>query len=102
MQQAAVGGHEVSRINLGNSEAEAGNIDRAAKHWMIAASSGHKESLNNIRMGFMNGNATKAQYETALRDHQAYIDEVKSYQRDVARKEGMGGGRKWVNVGAQT
>ena len=50
----------------------------------------------------MNGNATKAQYETALRDHQAYFDEVKSYQRDVALKEGMGGGRKWVNVGAQT
>ena len=101
-QQAAIGGDAVSRSNLGNFELNAGNIDRAVKHWMIAASSGHKKSLNNVRLGFMNGNATKAQYETALRDHQAYIDEVKSYQRDVARKEEMGGGKKWVNFGAQT
>ena len=49
----------------------------------------------------MNGNATKAQYETALREYQACIDEVKSYHRDVALKKGMGGESKWVNFGAQ-
>ena len=65
---------------------------------MISAGMGLDGALDNIRLNFMNGNATKAQYETALRDHQAYFDEVKSYQRDVALKEkGMVGGKKWVN-----
>ena len=99
-QQAAIGGHAVSRSNLGNFELKAGNIDRAVKHWMISAGNGCEESLNVIRLSFMRGHATKAQYETALRDYQAYINEVESYQRDVALKKGMGAGgngKKWVN-----
>ena len=96
-QQAAIEGDAVSRYNLGAFELKAGNIDRAMKHWMISAGMGLDGALDNIRLNFMNGNATKAQYETALRDHQAYFDEVKSYQRDVALKEkGMVGGKKWV------
>jgi hypothetical protein len=33
-------GHELARNNLGNIEAEGGNIEQAIKHWTIAASAG--------------------------------------------------------------
>ena len=83
-QQAAMKGCPVSRSNLGCYEANAGNTDRAMKHWMISAGMGHGKSLENIKRIFISGNATKAQYEKALRDYQAYMDEVKSDQRDEA------------------
>ena len=84
LQQAAIGGDAVSRSYLGDFELDAGNIGLAMKHWMISAGMGRDVALNNVRLGFMNGNATKAQYETVLRDYQAYIDEVKSEKRDKA------------------
>jgi len=80
----AMGGCELSRCKLGYNEFEQGNYDRALKHWMIAARFGHKLSLDNIRNEFQNGDATKADYEKALRSYQEYHDEVKSDQRDHA------------------
>ena len=41
MQQAAIKGCSVSRYNLGAFEGNAGNNDRAMKHWMISAGMGH-------------------------------------------------------------
>ena len=40
-QQAAIEGDAVSRYNLGAFEGNAGNNDRAMKHWMISAGMGH-------------------------------------------------------------
>ena len=37
---AAMAGHETARINLGCLENDSGNIVRALKHWLIAASAG--------------------------------------------------------------
>ena len=91
-QQAAIGGCALARHNIGFFEAKAGNIDRAIKHWMIAAGSGMKESLDCIRQQFMRGYATKCEYETALREYQAYIEEVKSFEREKAKRKGMVGG----------
>ena len=54
------------------------------KHWMISAGCGNEHALQRIRDGFINGHVTKDEYETALRDYQAYMDEVKSVQRDRA------------------
>ncbi|KAL7543242.1 hypothetical protein ACHAXR_012596 [Thalassiosira sp. AJA248-18] len=83
-QRAAMGGCERSRYNLGVFEEERGNMDLAMKHWMIAAASGLEISLKNIRMGFMCGDVTKAEYEKALRAYQNHLNEVKSDQRDRA------------------
>ena len=83
-QQAAIGGDAVSRSNLGNFELNAGDIGRAMKHWMISAGMGHDGALDKIRLSFMNGNATKAQFETTLRSYQAFIGDIKSNQRDKA------------------
>ncbi|KAL7532755.1 hypothetical protein ACHAXR_006210 [Thalassiosira sp. AJA248-18] len=83
-QRAAMGGCEMSRYNLGCLESNRGNIDRAMKHWMIAAASGFEDSLGVVRKVFSRGHATKAEYEKALRAHQKYLSEVKSDQRDMA------------------
>ena len=82
---AAMGGQDAdSRYYVGIEEVRAGNMDRAVKHWMISAGDGHDESLKAIREEFMRGNATKDDFEKALRAHQAAKNEMKSDQREAA------------------
>ena len=81
---AAMEGCVVARDNLGTSEYDAGNYDRALKHYMIAVRSGLTDSVLKIQRMYMNGRATKDQYANALRSHQAYLNEIKSDQRDEA------------------
>ena len=81
---AAMLGHVGARYNLGAFEYNERNMDRALKHWMLAAGLGHNGSLKQIKQLFMNGHAKKEDYATALRDHQTYLGEVKSDQRDKA------------------
>ena len=81
---AAMEGDAQARHNLGNSEWRAGNIDRALKHYMIAAGSGLTPSLENIKQMFMHGDATKDDYAKALQAYQANLVEIKSAQRDQA------------------
>ena len=64
---AAIRGHIKARHNLGIFEGRAGNMDRALKHYMIAARFGYNDSLENIKRSFMNGDATKEDYAKALR-----------------------------------
>jgi len=81
---AAMGGDVSARHNLGCLEARAGNMDRALKHFMIAARDGHADSLGVIKIIYSKGYATKDDYMNALRSYQAYLDEIKSDQRDKA------------------
>ena len=81
---AAMGGHVRARHNLGAIEFNAGNMDRAVKHHMIAAGSGYNVSLENIKQMFMDVQATKDDYAKALRSYQANLVEIKSAQRDEA------------------
>jgi len=83
---AAMGGDVSARHNLGIEEMEAGNIDRALKHWMIAAKAGYEESLNMVKQGYMYGDATKDVYASTLRGYQNRQDEMKSDTRDMARE----------------
>lgn len=84
-QIAAMKGHHTSRYIVGRSEYDEGNIERAMKHYMIAAKSGDDESLKEIKKGFMAANVTKEEFELALRCHQASRGETKSEQRDRAK-----------------
>ena len=59
---AAMGGDLDARYNLGVCEACAGNMVRALKHFMIAVGSGCTDSLEQIKLFFMNGEATKDDY----------------------------------------
>jgi len=83
-EQAAIGGHEIARYNLGLVEKKAGHYERAMGHWVIAVRSGDNNSLNAIKDSYSNGHATKEDYTKALRLYQAYLGEIKSRQRDEA------------------
>ena len=47
-EAAAMAGHEVARYNLGITEARSGNLERAVKHWIIAASAGEHQKKNSF------------------------------------------------------
>jgi len=84
MKLAAIGGHEVARHALGMIELESGNIDRAMKHFMIAARSGFDESLKGVGEGCKGGFVTKDEYTSTLRSYQNIRNEMKSDQRTKA------------------
>ena len=81
---AAKRGNVYARLNLGAYEMRRGNMGRALKHWMIAVRDGEYKSLQNIKSHYLDGHATKEDYEKALRSYQAYLDEIKSEQREAA------------------
>ena len=84
MGQQLWGGDEVARHNLGCAEARVDNWDRATKHWLIAAGDGYDDSVKHIQLLYKAGYATKDDYASALQNYQAYLDEIKSDQRDTA------------------
>ena len=58
------------------------------KHWTIAARAGLEDSLDAVRLSFLEGyatiRATISEYETALRHYKNYMDDVTNDQRDKA------------------
>ena len=83
-EQAAMQGDVVARFNLGNTEKRAGNMDRALKHYMIAIRGGYSDSLEQIKELYTDEHVTKEDYTKALQSYQAYLEEIKSAQRDEA------------------
>jgi len=81
---AAIKGDPYARNTLGVMEGKAGNVDRALKHFLIAVKDGHDKSLKIIKEMYKNGYATKDDYNKSLQARQAYLDEIKSDQRDEA------------------
>ena len=77
-------GHLDARHNLGVLEWRAGSMDRALKHYTIAAGCGYTASLETIKLMFMDRDATKDDYAKALRAYQANLVAIKSAQRDKA------------------
>ena len=51
---------------------------------MIAVGSGDNDSLKMIQQLYTTGHATKDDYAKALQAYQAYLDEIKSDDRDKA------------------
>jgi len=82
LEIAAIGGHHMARYDLGCQEKNAGKIDRAMKHFIIAAKLGFDDALEMVKKGFMDGLVSKEDYAAALRGHQAAVDATKSQQRD--------------------
>ena len=66
---AAMRGNVLARNNLGCSEAKAGYMDRALRHYMIAVKDGSLESLENTKSMYGYGHATKDDYANALRSY---------------------------------
>ena len=87
---AAMNGNVLARHNLACLERDAGNVDRAKKHLLLAANAGFKPSLDNVKKLFMHGIVTKDEYANTLRACQRACDEMKSDQRDKAAAIGTG------------
>jgi len=84
LKLAAIGGDEVARHKLGIEEAQLGNMDRAMRHFMIAARVGFDESLKEVGNGYKTGYITKDEYASTLRAHQSIRNEMKSEERTRA------------------
>jgi len=81
---AAMEGNVDAIFNLGVIEGKAGNMDRALKHFMNAIVGGYADSLEKVRDLYSWGYATKEDYTKAQQAYQAYVDDIKSDQRDEA------------------
>ena len=83
-EQAAIGGHPNARHNLGCVEEENGRMDRAGKHYIIAAKLGFDDSLNCVKDMYKDGHLRKEDFAAALRGHKAAVDATMSPQREEA------------------
>ena len=91
---AAMNGHMKARHNIGMMEGQAGNHERAYKHFVISARAGDKLSLDLVKRGYMSGYVAKEQYANTLQEYQKSQDETKSDARDkawAAHNERIGG-----------
>jgi TPR repeat protein len=84
LEQAVIGGNAGARHYLGCEEWENGRLDRAVKHFIIAANLGDDGALQSLKDGFQRGYVSKEDFAAALRAHQAAVDATKSSQRDKA------------------
>ncbi|EJK67471.1 hypothetical protein THAOC_11489 [Thalassiosira oceanica] len=85
-KKAAMQGHVASRHNLGCFEWDKGNYDCALRHLLISAKMGHGKSVENIKKMFMAGFITKEQYAEALKGYQDAVEDMKSNDRDEAKR----------------
>ena len=86
MEEAAIGGHPFARYNLGCHEGSNGVIERAIKHWIIAANLGDDGAIKELRRQYTQGTISKENFAASLRAHQAAVDATKSPQREEAEK----------------
>ena len=85
-EQAAIGGQPEARYNLGCIEYENGRVDRAVKHWIIAAKLGDDDALEDVKGLYKAGSVSKEDFAATLRGHYATIVATKSPQREEAVK----------------
>ena len=90
LEEASIGGHPDARYYLGGVEEKNGRLDRAIKHWIIAANLGSDKALEALKNAYRYGLISKDDFASALRAHQAAVDATKSPQREegeAARKQ---------------
>jgi TPR repeat protein len=91
LEEAAIGGHVDARHNLGCHEEDNGRMERAVKHFTIAANMGEEDSMKLLWKYHARGLVKKEDLTATLRAHQAAVDATKSQQREEgerAKKEG--------------
>ena len=84
LEEAAIGGHPMARYSIGSYEYRHDNVERAVKHWIIAATQGEEKSMKLLMKSFKEGHLEKEVLAAALRAHKAAVDATKSPQRKVA------------------
>jgi TPR repeat protein len=89
-EAAAMAGHEIARLNLGNMELNSGNVGRAVKHWMIAASAGHYDAMHNMLVALTRGHVSRESIDSSLTAYNTTCAEITSEARDAAIRMIMG------------
>ena len=84
LEEAAIGGHPGARLILGRHEGINGRIERAVKHFIIAANQGLDTAVKTLKDFYAAGVVSKEDFAAALRAYQAAVDATKSPQRDDA------------------
>jgi TPR repeat protein len=75
-------GHEVARFNLGVMEAESRNMERAVKHWTIAASAGSFNAMQHLKICFERGLVSRDSIDSILAAYNNSCAEMRSEARD--------------------
>eukprot|EP00984_Skeletonema_dohrnii_P029931 scaffold20902_cov67-Skeletonema_dohrnii-CCMP3373.AAC.2 len=78
LEQAAIGGHPIARYHLALDEKNSGRMERAMKHFSIAANHGHEPSLKQLKEGYAEGYISKEDFAAALRAYQDTAGDMKS------------------------
>jgi TPR repeat protein len=84
LEAAAMAGNEVARYNAGCTEANSGNVERAVKHWTIAASAGESFAMHNLRICFENGHISRESIDSTLTAYNSSCAEMRSESRDAS------------------
>ena len=86
LEKAAIGGHAEARHNLGCHEGNNGRMERAVKHFIIAANMGHEGSMKALWKCYAKGFVKNEVLTATLHTHQAAVDATKSAQREEAEE----------------
>ena len=79
-------GDEVARYNLGVMEVKSGNMERAVKHWVIAASAGYYKAMFLLKTCFEEGSVSRESIESTLTAYNTSCAEIRSEARDSAMR----------------
>ena len=84
LEEAAIGGHLNARHILACEEWNKDRIDRAVKHFIIAANLGYDGAIQDLKDCYAHGLVSKEDFAAALRAHQTAVDATKSPHREAA------------------
>ena len=84
LEKAAIAGHLEARFKLGHFELDCERPDRAVKHWIIAATLGHDQSIKVLKLCYEHGCLSKQDFAAVLRAFQAAVDALQSPHRTAA------------------
>ncbi|KAL7536259.1 hypothetical protein ACHAXR_007032 [Thalassiosira sp. AJA248-18] len=81
-EQSAMGGHAMSRHNLGVIEALGGNTKKSIRHFKISAEAGFELSMKEMTREFMNGRIGLEEYDSVEQAFDKAQEDLKSEKRD--------------------
>jgi TPR repeat protein len=83
-EAAAMAGNEFARCIVGVMQSQSGNMERAVKHWAIAASAGQYKAMHHLRILFGKGFVSRESIDSTLISYNNSCAEMRSDGRDAA------------------
>jgi TPR repeat protein len=83
-EAAAMAGNEYARCIFGTMESQSGYMERAVKHWAIAASAGEHGAMHHLSISFGKGFVSRESIDSTLISYNNSCAEMRSDGRDAA------------------